>query len=418
MMAPKLPARKTPILNQLWIRGLGMLILLQQSVYWGYRMGQDECVFKTCPLPHEPQVVASGSERNLDAIPTGPVRRGIVLSSQCSGSEWIISSLNAVPGVTWHLERMSGYSRSFMQDLDWEKVTWVRYKAQLEEAFKPGKAGDPHEGQVTPHDPNEAAPVMIGFKLMYDQIPQQLRLQFAQWLEENQVFVIHLRRKCAALQFASQMDKWMHKYRHQNKKDHVYSKEEAEALARTKDWQITLQDRAGAKNRWLESIRLLEENQQEFANYLHVYAAQAPVFEFTYESVDGPHQANWFNALYAFLGLHHHKYVAASKTIKTGKRTCEDRMVGLGGSELSLLEQTPQSRVECLRMRGLAAAANQTTSLAVLGDLGNLLLPPNDGRCRLGPNCRQREYGRFQDALKQNSNKRQHKSVELKSTRF
>lgn len=415
MTAPKLPARKPPIWNRLWVRVVGMLVLFQLSVYLGYRMGQDECVFSNlCALPtSETRAVASDSERNLNAdkttniIPSGPVKRGIVLSSQCSGSEWIVSSLNAVPGVTWHLERMIGYSRSFMQDPDWEKVTWNRYKAQLEEAFEPHKAGAPHESEVTPYDPNQA-PVMIGFKLMYDQIPQHLRLQFAQWLEENQVYVIHLRRKCAALQFASQMDKWMHKYRHQNKKDHVYSKEEAEALAKTKDWQITLEDRPGApKNRWLESIRLLEENQNDFANYLHVYAAQAPVFEFNYEAVDGPHQANWFNALYAFLGLHHHKYVASAKTIKTGKRTCEDRMVGLGGPELSLLAETPQSRVECLRMRGLAGKANNTTSVAALGNLNNLLVPPSDGRCRLGPNCRQREYGKFQDALKQRQQQQQ-----------
>ena len=407
----------------MWLKGLGMIVIVQQSAYSGYRMGRDDCIFQECKLPSgvldgiplatfnansdrqletTTSTVTATANTNTNASPAGAVRKGIVLTSQCSGSEWIVSSLNSVPGVTWHLERLIRYSKTYMNDAQWEAVTWKTYQADLEKAFTiPANAAEDPEVTL-PKDPNKT-PIMIGFKLMYDQIPQHLRLAFAQWLEENQVYVIHLRRKCAALQFASQMDKWMHKYRHQNKKDHVYTKEEAEALAKAKDWEITLSDNPGLpKNRWLESIRLLEENQQEFANYLHIYAAQAPVFEFTYESVDGPFQANWFNSLYAFLGLHHHKYTASAKTIKTGKRTCEDRMAGLGGPALPLLKATPQSRVECLRMRGLAAAGKNSTSKAAMELLGlqNVMLPPNDGRCRLGPNCRQREYGRYQDTLK------------------
>jgi hypothetical protein len=280
-----------------------------------------------------------------------------------------------------------------MKDAEWEKVEWEKYRSDLEKSFTfPTGGNDP---EVTPQD-TSSKPVMIGFKLMYDQIPQHLRLQFAHWLQDNNVHVVHLRRRCAALQWASQMDKYMQQYRNKNKKDHVYSKAEAEALAATKNWEITMEDGQQQPNRWLQNVKLLEANQEDFARYLHVHAAKSPVFELAYENVDGPFQENWFNALFSFLGFDFRYSKSASKTIKTGSRQCEDRIAGLGGPPLPLLDNT-NSQTECLRMRALALGSNYTAG--VLPSLGSLLMPPRDGRCRLGPNCQQREYGLFQDQL-------------------
>ncbi|CAB9500858.1 expressed unknown protein [Seminavis robusta] len=400
-------------LQQFWLKALTLVVIVQQSSYWGYRFGRDQCLFKDCVPSNEAvdnamraaSMPFAARRRDLDVqkYPTAKPRRGIVLTSQCSGSEWVVSSLNNVPGVTWHLERMIRYSRTYMKDAEWETVPWKTYRQELEQAFTFTSGGPKDLPEITPKKDNTKGlrTKMVGFKLMYDQIPQHLRFQFAEWLEENQVFVVHLRRKCAALQWSSQMEKYMRGYRFKIKKDHIYSQKEKDALP-PRNWNITLVDRKGFNNRWLESIHLLEENQNEFANYLHVFAAKVPVFEFNYETVDGPYQANWFNALYAFLGLDFTHPSGGSKTVKTGSRTCEDRMVKLGGPSLKSLESVaPQSRVECLRMKTLAMAGNTTTSAAAMQQmgLGDLLLPPSDGRCRLGPNCRQIEYGKFQDDL-------------------
>ena len=405
------------------------IVLIQISVFVGWRMGKSDCGGRhgEDAMNQPPSSSSSSSStaikisssgtsttRRTTTTNDGKVRRGIVLTSQCSGSEWVVSSLNAAPGVTWHLERMKRYSRTYMNEAQWQAVTWDIYHKELEEAFTTPATIDPEKDtEITPAKPTDDTPAtMIGFKLMYDQIPQQLRLQFAEWLEEHNVHVVHLRRKCAALQWASQMDKYMRKYRQNVKKDHIYSKAEADALP-DKDWEITVEDSAAAlqntKNRWLYNIQLLYDNQEDFARYLHVYAARAPVFEFSYESLDGPHQVNWFNALYAFLGLDFvYTPAASSKTVKTGKRTCEDRMVGLGGPALPLLTNVTASRVECLRMRALAgissssdaaaAADNKPSSVQILRESGlpqHVMMPPADGRCRLGPNCKQMEYGKY-----------------------
>jgi hypothetical protein len=408
---PPSPSFKKMPLQQFWVRTLTLIVIVHQSAYWGYRFGKEDCLFQECSSLHAHEAIDAavwGSpikqvRSNLDLASNQQPRRGIVLTSQCSGSEWVASSLNNIPGVTWHLERMIRYSKTYMKDAEWEKVTWNTYQEELERAFTFESGGEMDLPEITPQDVNyHGQPIMVGFKLMYDQIPQHLRLRFAQWLEENQVFVVHLRRRCAALQWASQMDKYMRKYRQKIKKDHIYSKEEAAAMP-AKDWEITLLDKNGPgalKGRWLESIQLLEDNQNDFANYLHVYAAKVAVFDFNYETVDGLFQTNWFNALYAFLGLNFQHPTGSSKTVKTGSRTCEDRMAGLGGPALPLLDNM-QSQVECLRMKSLAMAGNSTSSAEAMKKLGlgALMVPPNDGRCRLGPNCRQMEYGKYQDEL-------------------
>jgi LPS sulfotransferase NodH len=100
-------------------------------------------------------------------------KKGIILTSQCSGSTWLVSSLNKRPDVTWKDEKLIKYS---LNDTLLETVSWDEYQSNLESAL----SADNGE-------------TMVGFKLMYDQIPQHLYAEFANYLDEKQVHVIHLR---------------------------------------------------------------------------------------------------------------------------------------------------------------------------------------------------------------------------------
>jgi hypothetical protein len=122
---------------------------------------------------------------------SGSFKLGIILTSQCSGSGWLVSSLDTRPDLIWQNEMLIDYSSN---ETKWQTVSWEKYRTDLEQALS---SADDHDDVVE----------MIGFKLMYDQIPQHLYAKFANWLYEKQVHVIHLRQRCAAIAFASQIVK-------------------------------------------------------------------------------------------------------------------------------------------------------------------------------------------------------------------
>jgi hypothetical protein len=201
-----------------------------------------------------------------------------------------------IPGFTWHGEKLIKYSLPENEKL-WETVSWDVYQRDLDTAL----SADNGE-------------MMVGCKLMYDQIPRHLYAEFSNYLGENQVHVIHLRRRCVALQVASQIQKALRLSTGKTSSQHFTSKEIVDKLPSVPKIKFKLW-------RMFERIKNLEENQATFAQYLRV--TRAPVFEVAYEDLDGLYGARWFNALASFLG-NIEEVSQESKIIKVGSRLCED----------------------------------------------------------------------------------------------
>jgi hypothetical protein len=300
-----------------------------------------------------------------------PLKRGVVLTSQCSGSSWLTSTLSSVPGVHWADEPLMDYS---LNTTKWSNVGWKEYRRDLESSFP-----------VTEETRGENI-TWTGFKLMYNQIPQHLFGQVAAWLNQNHIFVIHLRRRCAALQFASQIEKRQRLRKVQSAHikldvNHFTNKSAMDALGPVEKINIE-------QPQFQRAIRMLEENQEGFSRFLRVNCVYAPVFEISYEDLDGPHKLKWFNALLEFLGLRGRLSSArGSDLVKTGSRLCESRLEGLGGEEYTSLS-LHASRYECMRLRAHADWNITQPSEFVKSQT----FPPNLGQCRWSPSCLQDKY--------------------------
>jgi LPS sulfotransferase NodH len=298
------------------------------------------CTTSTMPV----ETSAGINETTMSAENRTIPKKGIILTSQCSGSTWLVSSLNKRPDVTWKDEELIKYS---LNDTLLETVSWDEYQSNLESAL----SADNGE-------------TMVGFKLMYDQIPQHLYAEFANYLDEKQVHVIHLRRRCVALQFASQMQKALRREKIGKSADHFTSKEMVDALPSVP--KIPLQ-----RDQGLRRIKNLERNQVIFARYLRT--TRAAVFEVAYEDLDGLYGAKWFNGLLGFLGLVG-EISQESDMIKVGSRLCEDRINGLGNNDYENLTGL-MSRVECYKLR---VEGNKESASA-------LFLPPRKDQCLRAP---------------------------------
>jgi hypothetical protein len=295
---------------------------------------------------------AEGTKKHTN----GSLKLGIILTSQCSGSGWLVSSLDTRPGVIWQNEMLIDFS---LNETKWQTVSWwEKYRTDLEQALSLADAHD--------HDDVE----MIGFKLMYDQLPQHLYAEFANWLYEKQVHVIHLRQRCAAIAFASQIVK-AQRLQLVKVVDHFSSKEKVDALPDVP--KPSFRDDLG-----LARVKTLEKNQVNFANYLRL--TNAPIFEVTYEDLDGIHQAKWFHALLGFLELSSQEKIQKSDMIKVGSKLCEDRIDGLGDGYETLVGL--QSHLECIKLRAVEGNSS----------MPDLFFPPQNGQCRLTPHCNQHTY--------------------------
>lgn len=328
-------------------------------------------------------------------------RRGILLTSQCSGSEWLVIKLNETPGIVWHAESLRNYSSQYRR---WASVSWNIFQRDLDRAFP----------KMNQNEDTTTAPTYLsGFKLMYDQIPQRLYGQFATWAVSNNIHILHLRRRCAALQFASQLQKVQRLVQVKHKGwdvNHFTNRTLLEAL--TPVQKISLED-----EKYSRIIGNLEQNQINFARYLRVNLARAPVFEINYEDLDGPFQTQWFRAILSFLGvsaplsrLDEEKMMTMRQMIKTGSRLCEDRMDHLGGLEYRSLADR-LSRYECLRLRELYVPdwnhqighnGGVEMSKGTEAIIRQSTFPPTTGQCFLRPSCRQWEYMRQYKLLPEN----------------
>ncbi|GKY91271.1 hypothetical protein MPSEU_000099600 [Mayamaea pseudoterrestris] len=303
------------------------------------------------------QFVAIGSQSNDEhtRIQHGPTKRAILLSSQDSGSGWLKSVLDGVDGVSFQGERMIGYS--YQSNEKWLKTSWTKYQRQLEEAF-----GSRETKGLQ----------LVGFKLMYDQLPQPLLGDFAEWLNDNEIYVIHLRRRAVILQISSHVQKIQAMLSGSMKEDHVRKKKMVVQYPKV---QFDAEKSVAKVNR-------LEKNQQAFAQYLHVHAPKAPQFELWYELLDGPHKNKWFNALFAFLELDTKMTDIESDLIKVGKRRCEDRVDGLQGPNYDNLVGL-DSQVACAML--YMQSDEHATQLGSWQQNQSLFYPPAQDKCRLTP---------------------------------
>lgn len=160
------------------------------------------------------------------------IQKYILLTTQRSGSSWACSMLdwqNSIScGSGSTIDRNTGnrasellirYSR--IQDEEKRRnITWSRYREDFVKAMLDAQSAAQEEPCITTSSENTALAgsepsscvvsgnktAAVGFKVMYDQIPRQFvghDGQFARFLKENDIAVLHLVREATALTIAS-----------------------------------------------------------------------------------------------------------------------------------------------------------------------------------------------------------------------
>lgn len=234
-----------------------------------------------------------------------------------------------------------------MDKRQWRETTWEDYERDLESGF------------ARTVSKAESNTFLVGFKLMYDQLPDHLYKFFANWLNRKGVIVIHLVRKASVLRYSSHVEK---RSRIRQGGDARYTDTDA-LLGPTGIQKLTLDSVA------LNVIRRHEQQMQDFSVYLRAHAPLAPQYELSYESLTGLHQERLFRSLSGFLGLSKPITAESSSLLRTNSGLCQDRV-----TNLELLNGT-KSQFECEIMH----AMYNSTARATFSDF----LPHSDGdRCR------------------------------------
>jgi len=256
-----------------------------------------------------PQVIEDGEyyssieSESPDRNFSRPLQKALVFTSFCSGSQFSVTTLNTIEGINFGHEEMVNISLNAKLR---QHISWPEYRSQLDNAFH-------RVSQISPN------PSIVGFKLMFDQVPPHLFRQFGAWLNEESVVVIHLRR-AAALQLASHMQKVERGRKTGKVIGHYYHKTAVSTLHVPKKLPVE------PAYHW---IKLLEENQNYFASFLRVHASCAAVFEVQYEELDGPMTERWVDAIVAFFGLPvpwEKKRYFSDVPVKVGSSQCSDRL--------------------------------------------------------------------------------------------
>eukprot|EP00890_Picochlorum_soloecismus_P003322 jgi/Picsp_1/3991/NSC_01503-R1_---NA--- len=137
---------------------------------------------------------------------TRKTKRAILISTQRSGSTWLASSLNSA-NSRFASELMINYS--YLSKSDTAQITWDKYKVDFENSFArvcdEGEVfGSAHAIDNSPVDCGQAS--MLGFKLMYDQIPMHLRKSFFSFIGQEEITMIHLIREATLLKIFSRLE--------------------------------------------------------------------------------------------------------------------------------------------------------------------------------------------------------------------
>lgn len=202
----------------------------------------------------------------------GNPRRGIILTTQHSGSTWLVKSLDSHPSILWMAELLIRYSKKGVK----ESVSWETYSQDVENAFSKLQ-----QKSVARHR-------WVGFKLMYDQIPTHLRGQlFEKFVEEN-VTVIHLIREATLL-------RWAHgAQRKQDAKDGIFLGKHVHLLGDSRPVKI---DPGKAKS----FVDASEATISLHSNILAGYRSNLTSYELKYESLISKESARFFFGLFGFL---------------------------------------------------------------------------------------------------------------------
>jgi len=221
-----------------------------------------------------------------------PPARFLLFTSQRSGSTWFCDVLARQPGVVCGAPNnnkratLSVYvselliKYSFIRKNTSRVVTWKEFHGSLEHAFTLTAEALTQKGT----EPKLAH----GFKLMYDQVPDNLVEPFVAWLRENHVAVLHLVREALPLRISSMMQRMGEGWHSEDAQAAALSRQTHPLLDVGLDEilpkLITFKE---LNERWTRQLRLVDG-----VPYLYV----------PYESLTGPDVLRYLQASIGLLG--------------------------------------------------------------------------------------------------------------------
>ena len=220
----------------------------------------------------------------------------IMITSQRSGSSWLCSLLQSHPKIAWGQEEMSQYNRSSL-------VLWESYRSELEIAF---------HGIEMKY--SEKLPEIVGFKLMYSQIPAKILTDLMEWFNQKEVLIIHLYRNASILKMVSALQAvssgvW-----------HVTSRKDEHTPSKS-----AIKFHSDISN----DVKRLESSRISMQMYLDANTKEACVYNVAYEDLSGPHSSKFLRMLSSYLGISDTITTSETGLQKIFGRTCEDRIADM-----------------------------------------------------------------------------------------
>jgi hypothetical protein len=212
---------------------------------------------------------------------------GILLATPKSGSTWVETRLTTNPEIYIGSEWMLELNRACKLRAFSDPCTWADYAEQLEKGI------DMVAGQ---RKPGRVPPIILGFKVQYDHIPEEFRNDFAQWLNCREAFVIHLVRGAAIESFWTQQAQLMDFAQLGEAKDRFAVNEKPDELLLSNHKPLYL-DPPMAR----AFVDGVESHRELYRRLLH-FQPRVKYIEVLYEDLTGAFAQSHWDALNAFLG--------------------------------------------------------------------------------------------------------------------
>ena len=221
--------------------------------------------------------------------------RYILFTTQRSGSTWFCDVLGRQPGVqcglelsrnekksTYHpsrtTEMMIKYShmkRKVIDGYDYSNITWEKWRADSEQQFE-RLAANYNSGKAS----------VIGYKLMYDQVPPRLINEFIEYVSKEDICIVHLER-VVLLQVASHLQTIHGKMHNTNASEAAASRASTRPVAAPFEVVRELVKAKIAQNHeWTQRLR---------------YAPGARYYHVAYEQLTGKAAGNYLRSVIAFV---------------------------------------------------------------------------------------------------------------------
>jgi len=248
----------------------------------------------------------------LEETPTAPPRRFVILTTQRSGSTWLVQELDQHPEIRCLGEVFNHHKhiKTILKEVYAEMYhNWSIHKEMLEDIY--ASSSEP----------------LVGFKQHYHYIGSDIREKFFQWVVAHNVSVVHLVRRSRLEMFISHMFARGEQYYHR------YADEK---VIRVKPIHIDVDD-------FLKYAQLREE---ECSRYRYELESRRGVqyYELQYEAYARPeHTAAHMRALYAFLGVKDVYFrINTTETVqKVNFQTCKERVSNWDELRASLMQTHP-----------------------------------------------------------------------------